>query len=103
MNMDKLMKQAQKMQTQMAAVQEELEKTMIEGAAGGGVVKAVVNGHGELQSVSISPEVVSADEVDMLEDLVLSAIKDAAAKSKEMASQKMNSVTGGMGRIPGLM
>lgn len=103
MNMDKLMKQAQKMQTQMAAVQDELEKMMVEGAAGGGVVKAVVNGHGELQSVSISPEVVSAEEVDMLEDLVLGAIKDAAAKSKEIASQKMNGVTGGMGRIPGLM
>lgn len=103
MNMDKLMKQAQKMQAQMAAVQDELEKMMVEGAAGGGVVKAVVNGHGELQSVSISPEVVSAEEVDMLEDLVLGAIKDAAAKSKEIASQKMNGVTGGMGHIPGLM
>lgn len=103
MNMDKLMKQAQKMQAQMAAVQDELEGMSIEGVAGGGVVKAVVNGHGEVQSVSISPEVVSADDVEMLEDLVLSAIKDAAAKSKEIASQKMNSVTGGMGRIPGLM
>lgn len=103
MNMDKLMKQAQKMQAQMAVVQDELEEMTIEGVAGGGVVKAVVNGNGEVRSVSISPEVVSADEVEMLEDLILSAIKDAAAKSKEIAAKKMNSVTGGMGRIPGLM
>lgn len=103
MNMDKLMKQAQKMQAQMAAVQDELEAMTIEGVAGGGVVKAVVNGHGEVLSVSISPEVVSADDVEMLEDLILSAVKDAAAKSKEIAAKKMNNVTGGMGRIPGFM
>lgn len=100
MNMDKLMKQAQRMQAQMAAAQQELEKMTIEGASGGGMVKATANGHGDILSVSISPEVVSADEVDMLEDLVLSAIKDALGKSKELAAQKMNSVTGG---IPGLM
>lgn len=103
MNMDKLMKQAQKMQAQMAAVQDELEKMTVEGSAGGGVVKAAVNGQGEILSISISPEVVSADDVGMLEDLVLSAIKDAAGKSKEIAAQKMNSVTGGMGRVPGFM
>lgn len=103
MNMDKLMKQAQKMQAQMAAVQDKLEAMTIEGAAGGGVVKAVVNGQGEVRSVSISPEVVSADDVEMLEDLILSAIKDASAKSKEIAAKKMNGVTGGMGRIPGFM
>lgn len=91
------------MQAQMAAVQEELEKTIVEGTAGGGMVKAKVNGHGEVLSVSISPEVVDKDEVEMLEDLVLSAIKDAAKQSKELANSKMNAVTGGMPGMPGFM
>lgn len=103
MNMDKLMKQAQKMQAQVAAAQDELREMTVEGASGGGVVRVSVNGHGEVLSISISPEVVSADEVDMLEDLVLGAIKDAAEKSKKLAEEKMNSATGGMGRIPGFM
>lgn len=103
MKMDKLLKQAQRMQAQMALAQEELEKTIIEGAAGGGMVKATVNGHGDVVSVSISKEVVNPEEVDMLEDLVLSALKDAIAKSKEEANRRMNSVTGGMGGFPGLM
>jgi DNA-binding YbaB/EbfC family protein len=103
MKMDKLLKQAQRMQAQMALAQEELEKTVIEGAAGGGMVKATVNGHGDVISVSISKEVVNPDDVEMLEDLVLTALKDAIAKSKETANNKMNSVTGGMGGIPGFM
>lgn len=103
MKMDKLLKQAQRMQAQMALAQEELEKTIIEGAAGGGMVKATVNGHGDVVSVSISKEVVNPEEVDMLEDLVLSALKDAIAKSKEEANRRMNSVTGGMGGFSGLM
>lgn len=103
MNMDKLMKQAQKMQAQMAVAQEELEKMTVDGASGGGMVKATANGHGDILSISISAEVVSADEIDMLEDLVLSAVKDALGKSKELAAKKMNSVTGGMGGIPGFM
>lgn len=103
MNMDKLMKQAQKMQAQIALAQEELEKITVEGASGGGMVKVTANGHGEIISLSISPEVVSADEVDMLEDLVLSAIKDAASRSKEVAAKKMNGVTDGAGGIPGLI
>ena len=103
MKMDKLLKQAQRMQAQMALAQEELEKTIIEGAAGGGMVKATVNGHGDVVSVSISKEVVNPEEVEMLEDLVLSALKDAIAKSKEEANRRMNSVTGGMGGFPGLM
>ena len=103
MKMDKLLKQAQRMQAQMALAQEELEKTIIEGAAGVGMVKATVNGHGDVVSVSISKEVVNPEEVEMLEDLVLSALKDAIAKSKEEANRRMNSVTGGMGGFPGLM
>ena len=101
-NMDKLMKQAQKMQAQIALAQEELGKSITEGTAGGGMVKAKANGHGEILSISISPEVVRPDDVEMLEDLVLSAVKDAISKSKEMADKAMSSVTGGMGGFPGL-
>lgn len=103
MKMDKLLKQAQKMQAQMALAQEELENTKIEGSAGGGAVKTVVNGHGEVLSVSISREVVNPDDVEMLEDLVLTAIKDAVSKSKALSEGKMESITGKMGGFPGLM
>lgn len=103
MKMDKLLKQAQKMQAQMALAQEELAKTEVEGTAGGGMVKVKVNGQGDVISVSISPEVVNPEEVDMLEDLVLTAFKEATAKSHDMANSAMNSVTGGMGGFPGLM
>lgn len=103
MKMDKLLKQAQRMQAEMALAQEELAKAVIEGVSGGGMVKAKVNGHGEVISLSISPEVVDPTDVEMLEDLIISAIKDALAQSKEMSSDRMNSITGGMGGFPGLM
>ena len=103
MKMDKLLKQAQRMQAQMALAQEELDKMAIEGTAGGGAVKVTVNGHGEVLSVNIAKEAVDPNEVEMLEDLILSAVKDAAAKAKELSETKMNSLTGGMGGFPGLM
>ena len=88
----------------MTLAQQELEKTEVEGSAGGGMVKAKVNGHGDVISISISPEVVKPDEVDMLEDLIVTALKDAIGKSREMASSAMNSVTGGLGgNFPGLL
>ena len=106
MKMDKIIKQAQRMQAQMALAQEELQNTVREGAAGGGAVKATANGHGDILSVTIDKEVVNPDDVEMLEDLVLSAVKEAISKSKELSNDKMNSVTGGMGGmggLPGLM
>ncbi|MCQ4764463.1 YbaB/EbfC family nucleoid-associated protein [Cloacibacillus evryensis] len=103
MKMDKIIKQAQRMQAQMALAQEELQNTVLEGAAGGGAVKATANGHGDILSVTIDKEVVNPDDVEMLEDLVLSAVKEAISKSKELSNDKMNSVTGGMGGLPGLM
>lgn len=103
MKMDKIIKQAQRMQAQMALAQEELQNTVLEGAAGGGAVKATANGHGDILSVMIDKEVVNPDDVEMLEDLVLSAVKEAISKSKELSNDKMNSVTGGMGGLPGLM
>ncbi|MEG1502004.1 MAG: YbaB/EbfC family nucleoid-associated protein [Synergistaceae bacterium] len=96
MKMDKLLKQAQKMQAQMMLAQEELEKTVVEGTSGGGMVKVTVNGNGEPQKISISPEVVDSNQIEMLEDLILTAFNDAITKSKTMAENKMNSVSGGM-------
>lgn len=104
MNMDKILKQAQKMQAQMAIANEQLEKVTVEGTAGGEMVKATVNGHGDLVAISISPEVVSKDDVEMLEDLILSAVKDAIKKSRDVANNKINSATGGLaGGFPGFM
>lgn len=103
MKMDKLLKQAQRMQAEMALAQEELANVIVEGVAGGGMVKAKVNGHGDVISLSISPEVVDPKDVELLEDMVISAIKEALRQSRETANSRMNSITGGMGGFPGLM
>lgn len=83
-------------------MQEELENATVEGSAGGGVIKAVVSGKMTLESLTIDPEAVSPDDVEMLQDLVIAAVNDGIDKAQEMASSKMNSLTGGM-NIPGLM
>ena len=101
MNMQKLMKQAQKMQNDMNRAQEELKTMTVEGIAGGGMVKVVMTGAQEVVSVSISPEVVDPEDVEMLEDLVLAAMREAAAASQAMAAQHLGKVTGGMG-LPGM-
>ena len=100
MNMDKIMKQAQKMQAQMASIQEELAKEQVDGSAGGGMVTVTANGQGDLVSVKIEPEVAN-DDVEMLEDLVLAAVNDALRKSRELAGNRMSKLTGGLG-MPGL-
>ena len=98
----KMLKQAQQLQKNMAKMQEELENSTVEGSAGGGVIKAVVSGKMTLESLTIDPEAVSPDDVEMLQDLVIAAVNDGIDKAQEMASSKMNSLTGGM-NIPGLM
>ena len=98
----KMLKQAQQLQKNMAKMQEELENATVEGSAGGGVIKAVVSGKMTLESLTIDPEAVSPDDVEMLQDLVIAAVNDGIDKAQEMASSKMNSLTGGM-NIPGLM
>jgi len=103
MNMTKLMQQAQKMQAGLAQAQEELAKATVEGSAGGGAVKATVNGQGDVVAISISKDVVDPEDTEMLEDLVLSALKDAMNKSRQMAAGKMGALTGGLGGFPGLM
>jgi len=94
--MDKLLKQAQRMQAQMASLQEELAKVTVEGTSGGGMVRASVNGHGDLLSLKIAPEVIDPQDPEMLEDLVLSAVNEAIRKSKDQANGQVNQLTGGM-------
>ena len=101
-NMQKLMKQAQKMQQDMAKIQEELRNTEVEGVAGGGMVKVLANGGSEILSISIDPEIIDPDDPEMLEDMVLAAVKDALAAAAALSVEKMGSVTGGMG-LPGGM
>lgn len=90
------------MQAQMSAIQEELAHETVEGLAGGGMVKVAANGQGEILSVKISPEVVNPEDVEMLEDLVLAAIKEALRLSHELSNNKLSQVTGGLD-MSGLM
>jgi DNA-binding YbaB/EbfC family protein len=97
-----MMQQAQKLQAQLLKAQEELATLMVEGSSGGGAVKVVMNGQLQIQSVKIAKEVVNPEDVEMLEDLVLTAAKEAQTKAQEAAAQKMGGLTGGL-KIPGLM
>ena len=91
-----MMKQAQKLQAKMAKVQEELGAKQVEGDAGGGMVVATANGHQEILSIKINPEVVDPEDVEMLEDLVLAAIQQSREKAQAMAEQEMQKATAGM-------
>jgi nucleoid-associated protein EbfC len=97
-----LMKQAQKMQSQMAKVQEEMAGRTVEASAGGGMVTAVANGKQEILSLRIEKEVVDPEDVEMLQDLLVAAVNEALKKSQEMVSEEMSKLTGGF-QIPGLM
>ncbi|WP_239075516.1 YbaB/EbfC family nucleoid-associated protein [Planosporangium flavigriseum] len=99
--MQQLMKQAQKMQQQMAQAQEELAATQITGTAGGGLVTATVTGTGEVVKVMIDPKVVDPDDVETLEDLVVAALHNAAEQARELTEQKMGPLAGGLG-LPGM-
>ncbi|NPV54216.1 MAG: YbaB/EbfC family nucleoid-associated protein [Firmicutes bacterium] len=100
-NMGKMMKQIQKMQQDLEKVQEELKSKTVEATAGGGVVRVVANGHQEIVEISISPEAVDPDDVEMLEDLILAATNEALSKSNEMAASELGKVTGGLS-LPGM-
>ena len=95
-NMSQMIKQAQAMQAKLLQAQEELKQARVEGSAGGGMVSATVNGQGELVSVKLTPEVVNPDDIEMLEDLILAAVSDAANKAREMMESRMGALTGGM-------
>jgi len=96
-----IMKEAQKLQAQMAAMQEEVAKRKVDATAGGGMVTVEANGKQELTAVKIDPEVVNKDDVQMLEDLVLAAANEALRKSRELVQQELGKLTGGL-KIPGL-
>ena len=93
---NQMMKQVQKMQADMAAAQEALNEATVEGSAGGGLVKVVVTGAGEVQSVRISPDAVDPDDVEMLEDLVLAAVGDGLRRAQALQSERLGGVTGGL-------
>ena len=99
--MGQMMKQAQKLQSQMMKLQEELAEKTVESSSGGGMVTVVANGRQQIVSIKIENEVVDPDDVDMLQDLVLAAVNDALAKAQEMVSSEMGKLTGGL-NIPGL-
>ncbi len=99
-NMQKMLKQAQKMQADMARLQEELKTMLVEAEAGGGMVKAVANGSQELMKIEINKEVVDPEDVEMLEDLILAAVNEALRKSAELSAGEMAKITKGM-NLPG--
>jgi len=103
--LNQMMRQVQKMQADMAAAQDALAEATVEGSAGGGMVKVVVTGTGDVQSVQIAPEVVDPDDVEMLEDLVLAAVTDGLRRSHEMQQESLGGVTGGLdlGSLGGLL
>ena len=97
----KMMKQAQQLQQRMMKLQEELESATVEATSGGGVVKVVVSGKMNIESLTIDPEAVSPDDVEMLQDLVLAAVNEGLFQAQEMVSSRMGALTGGL-NIPGL-
>ena len=101
-DLNALMKQAQKLQGDVQRVQEEIAKMECDGAAGGGLVTAVINGQFEVVRVKIDKSVVDPNDIGMLEDLVTAAINAASTKMRELSKQKMSSVMGGLGGMPGM-
>ena len=101
-NMQQLMRQAQKMQQQMQEAQEKLDAAEYEAASGGGMVSVKVSGARELTSITIDPQVVDPDDIEMLQDLIMAAVNEAIRQVEEASESEMSALTGGFG-IPGLM
>ncbi|MDY6988708.1 MAG: YbaB/EbfC family nucleoid-associated protein [Thermodesulfobacteriota bacterium] len=101
--MGNMLKQAQKLQSKIFKLQEEMADKTVETTVGGGMIRAEANGKQELTSIKIDPEVVDPNDVAMLEDLILAAVNDALHKAKDMVSQEMNKLAGGLNLPPGLM
>ncbi|MFD3164991.1 MULTISPECIES: YbaB/EbfC family nucleoid-associated protein [Herpetosiphon] len=97
----KMLNQLQQMQKKLMQAQEDLGKTQVEGSAGGGVIEVKMNGHREIISITIAPEAVDPNEIEMLQDLLMLAINDASKKAEELSNAKMGPLTGGL-NIPGL-
>ncbi|KLN62421.1 nucleoid-associated protein [Kiloniella spongiae] len=101
-NLAGLMKQAQQMQSKMAEMQEALADLEIEGAAGAGMVKVVMSGKYNLRSIKIDPSLINADDVEVLEDLIMAAVNDASSKVEATTQEKMQDVTGGLNLPAGM-
>jgi DNA-binding YbaB/EbfC family protein len=101
-NMQQLMKQAQKMQQQLADAQAELAEAEVTGTAGGGLVSATMSGSGELKAIVINPRAVDPEDIETLQDLIVAAVRDANRAVSELAAEKMGPVTGGLGGLGGL-
>jgi len=97
-----MMKQAQKMQAQLAKIQEEMAEKTVEASAGGGMVAVTANGRQQILSIRIEPEVVDPEDVEMLQDLIVAGVNEALKKAQDMMAEEMSKVTGGL-QIPGLM
>lgn len=102
-NMGKMMKQVQQMQRQMAKLQEDLNEMTVEASSGGGMVRVVANGKKEVQEIHIEKEALEEGDVEMLQDLVLSAVNEALRRAEEMAAAEMQKITGGLNLPPGLL
>jgi hypothetical protein len=96
-DMAKMMKAAQEMQKKMASLQEEMHNVMVTGESGAGLVKATCTAKGELKALDIDPSIFNADDKEVVEDLILAAIKDAQSKATERAKEEMSKITEGMG------
>ena len=102
MNMAQMMKQARKMQEQLAQTEEKLRDMEVSSSAGGGMVKVAATGGMRITSIQIDPEAVNPEDTDLLQDMILAAVNDALNSAQDLASQQMSAVTGGL-NIPGLM
>ena len=100
MNMQQMMKQARKMQEQLAAAQENLKSQTVDASAGGGMVKVTISGKNEMRKISIDPSLMVAEDVEVLEDLIVAAFNDAKAKVEAVTGEEMQKVTGGIS-LPG--
>lgn len=101
-NMNQMMKQVQQMQKKMEEAQREIEESTVKASAGGGAVEVEANGRKEIISIKIDPEVIDAEDVEMLQDLVLTAVNDAIKQVEKISEEKMGRLTGGM-NLPGLL
>jgi DNA-binding YbaB/EbfC family protein len=101
-NLGGLLKQAQQMQENMVKLQEEMDAARFEAGSGGGLVTAIVTGKGQLESISIKPEAIDPEDIEMLEDLIVTAVRAACEEAETVRAEKMQEATGGMGLPPGL-
>ncbi len=102
MNMAQMMKQARKMQEQLAQAEEALKDAEVSSSAGGGMVKVTATGNMRVTSIQIDPQAVDPEDVELLQDMVLAAVNDALSSAQDLANQQMGAITGGL-NIPGLM